>query len=150
VIGYALFLRITLIPQYAAVTLPSMLLLGAACALAFPSLNIQATNGVADHEQGMVSGLLNTSIQVGGAVFLAVVTAVITAGGRGGRVPAAGTRQFPARPDRRHGDRPRGAADHPRRSAPPPRAAAHHPGREVRPRGGRGGAGLGRRLSRDV
>lgn len=28
----------------------------------------------------MVSGLLNTSVQVGGAIFLAVVTAVVTAG----------------------------------------------------------------------
>ncbi|MEV7239389.1 hypothetical protein AB0N06_37650 [Streptomyces sp. NPDC051020] len=37
-----------------------------ACALTFPSLNIQATNAVDDEEQGMVSGLLNTSIQVGG------------------------------------------------------------------------------------
>ncbi len=82
VLGYALFLRADLDPQYAAVILPSMLLIGAACALVFPSLNIQATNGVADHEQGMVSGLLNTSIQVGGALFLAIVTAVVTAGGR--------------------------------------------------------------------
>ncbi len=81
VVGYALFLRISLVPQYAAVILPSMLLIGAACALVFPSLNIQATNGVDDREQGMVSGLLNTSIQVGGAFFLAVTTAVITAGG---------------------------------------------------------------------
>ncbi|WP_369381410.1 MFS transporter [Streptomyces sp. cg36] len=83
VAAYALFLRIDLDPQYAVVILPSMLLLGAACALVFPSLNIQATNGVDDSEQGMVSGLLNTSIQVGGAIFLAVVTAVITAGDRG-------------------------------------------------------------------
>ncbi|MET8581397.1 MFS transporter [Streptomyces collinus] len=79
VAGYALFLRIDLDPVYAAVILPSMLLIGAACALVFPSLNIQATNGVEDHEQGMVSGLLNTSVQVGGAIFLAVVTAVVTA-----------------------------------------------------------------------
>jgi MFS family permease len=79
VVGYALFLRISLDPGYAAVILPSMLLIGAACALVFPSLNIQATNGVDDHEQGMVSGLLNTSVQVGGAIFLAVVTAVVTA-----------------------------------------------------------------------
>ncbi|CAG6392531.1 MFS transporter [Streptomyces cocklensis] len=79
VTGYALFLRIDLHPSYAAVILPSMLLLGAAFALAFPSLNIQATNGVKDEEQGMVSGLLNTSFQVGGAIFLAVVTAVVTA-----------------------------------------------------------------------
>ena len=86
-VAYALFLQIDLTPSYAAVILPSMLLLGAACALVFPSLNIQATNGVEDHEQGMVSGLLNTSIQVGGAIFLAVVTAVITAGGGTGRSP---------------------------------------------------------------
>jgi MFS family permease len=79
VAGYALFLRVNLDPVYAAVILPSMLLIGAACALVFPSLNIQATNGVEDHEQGMVSGLLNTSVQVGGAIFLAVVTAVVTA-----------------------------------------------------------------------
>ncbi|MFD6418539.1 MFS transporter [Streptomyces sp. NPDC060194] len=89
VVGYALFLRISLAPAYASVILPSMLLIGAACAVAFPSLNIQATNGVDDHEQGMVSGLLNTSVQVGGAVFLAVVTAVITGGGGSGASPEA-------------------------------------------------------------
>ncbi|MFE6402233.1 MFS transporter [Streptomyces alboflavus] len=79
VASYGLFLRIDLTPTYVAVILPSMVLLGIACALVFPSLNIQATNGVDDHEQGMVSGLLNTSIQVGGAVILAITTAVITA-----------------------------------------------------------------------
>jgi hypothetical protein len=56
-----------------------MLLVGAAFALTFPSLNVQVTKGVDEHEQGMVSGLLNTSVQVGGALFLAVVTAVLTA-----------------------------------------------------------------------
>lgn len=89
VVGYALFLRVDLDPVYAAVILPSMLLIGAACALVFPSLNIQATNGVADHEQGMVSGLLNTSVQVGGAIFLAVVTAVVTAGAPADPTPQA-------------------------------------------------------------
>ncbi|NJP43856.1 MFS transporter [Actinacidiphila epipremni] len=86
VVGYVLFLRIDLHPSYAALILPSMLLLGGAFATAFPALNIQATNGVKDQEQGMVSGLLNTSFQVGGAIFLAVVTAVVTAhaGGPGG------------------------------------------------------------------
>ncbi|MFK4104750.1 MFS transporter [Streptomyces sp. NPDC019531] len=79
VVGYLLFLRIDLAPVYASVILPTMLLVGAAFALTFPSLNVQATNGVDEHEQGMVSGLLNTSVQVGGALFLAVVTAVLTA-----------------------------------------------------------------------
>ncbi|MCX3062223.1 MFS transporter [Streptomyces beihaiensis] len=90
VAGYALFLRIDLHSAYAAAILPTMLLIGAACALVFPSLNIQATNGVDDDEQGMVSGLLNTSVQVGGALFLAVVTAVVTAGSPGeGATPDA-------------------------------------------------------------
>jgi MFS family permease len=79
VAGYLLFLPIDLDPVYAAVILPTMLLVGAGFALTFPSLNVQATSGVDEHEQGMVSGLLNTSVQVGGAIFLAVVTAVITA-----------------------------------------------------------------------
>ncbi|MEW1926112.1 MFS transporter [Streptomyces sp. NPDC088360] len=83
VASYTLFLRVSLNPSYASMILPSMILLGFACALVFPSLNIQATNGVHDDEQGMVSGLLNTSIQVGGAIFLAVVTAVITAASHG-------------------------------------------------------------------
>ncbi|MFJ8492747.1 MFS transporter [Streptomyces sp. NPDC094038] len=89
VVGYALFLRVDLSPAYAAAILPSMLLIGAACALVFPSLNIQATNGVDDHEQGMVSGLLNTSVQVGGAIFLAIVTAVVTAGAPADATPQA-------------------------------------------------------------
>lgn len=89
VAGYALFLRVDLHPVYAAVILPTMLLIGAACALVFPSLNIQATNGVDDHEQGMVSGLLNTSVQVGGAIFLAVVTAAVTANSSEGSSPQA-------------------------------------------------------------
>jgi len=38
---------------------------------------------VADHEQGLASGILQTSFQVGGAIVLAVVTAVIDARGAG-------------------------------------------------------------------
>ena len=80
VIGYVLFLRIGEHPNYAATILPSMLLLGLGFALAFPALNIQATNGVSDSEQGLASGLVQTAFQVGGAIALAVITAVITAG----------------------------------------------------------------------
>jgi MFS family permease len=91
VTGYVLFLRIDLNPVYASVILPTMLLVGSGFALTFPSLNVQATNGVDEHEQGMVSGLLNTSVQVGGAIFLAVVTAVVTANApeRGNASPQA-------------------------------------------------------------
>jgi predicted MFS family arabinose efflux permease len=79
--GYAWFLRVGPAPDYPAVILPSLLLIGAAFGLGFAALNVQATAGVADHEQGVASGMLQTSMQVGGAVVLALVTAVIDARG---------------------------------------------------------------------
>ena len=81
VAGYVLFLRTGPVPDYPAVILPSLLLIGAAFGLGFSSLNVQATAGVADHEQGLASGILQTSFQVGGAMVLAAVTAVIDARG---------------------------------------------------------------------
>jgi EmrB/QacA subfamily drug resistance transporter len=89
VIGYALFLRIDEHSSYAGSVLPSMILLGIGFTLAFSSLNIQATAGIADDEQGLAGGLLNTSLQVGGAIGLAVVTAVLTANGGREASPAA-------------------------------------------------------------
>jgi MFS family permease len=84
VAAYLLFLRVEPGMNYANFLLPTMLLLGVGFALAFPSINAQATAGVAPHEQGLASGLVNTSIQVGGAIALAVITAVL------GNRPAAG------------------------------------------------------------
>src|SRR5439155_531802 len=75
--------------SYGALLLPTVLLIGIGFALSFPSLNIQATAGVADHEQGLASGLVNTSFQVGGAVVLAVVSAVIGNGAVGNSPGAA-------------------------------------------------------------
>jgi MFS family permease len=80
VAGYALFLRVDAVP-YVLTVLPTMLLIGGGFALCFPSLNMQATAGVADHEQGLASGLVNTSFQIGGAVVLAVVSAVASGSG---------------------------------------------------------------------
>jgi EmrB/QacA subfamily drug resistance transporter len=81
VAGYALFFLVDESSSYLTSVLPSMILIGIGFMLAFPALNIQATAGVADHEQGLAGGLLNTSVQIGGAVTLAVVTAVVTANG---------------------------------------------------------------------
>lgn len=77
-LGYLLFLRIDVQANYAAAILPSVLLLGVGFALAFPSLNIEATAGVADEEQGLASSLLQSSFQIGSAIVMAAVTAVIT------------------------------------------------------------------------
>jgi sugar phosphate permease len=56
-----------------------VLLGGFGFALAYGPLNIAATSGVAAHEQGLASGLVNTSFQFGGAFVLAVATAVMNA-----------------------------------------------------------------------
>jgi EmrB/QacA subfamily drug resistance transporter len=81
--GYALALRIGDHFSYASMLLPSILLLGLGFGLAFPTLNMEATSGVADHEQGLASALVNTSFQLGGAVVLAIVTAVVATRGAG-------------------------------------------------------------------
>jgi EmrB/QacA subfamily drug resistance transporter len=80
-VGYtAIALRgIDIAPSYILELLPTMLLLGFGFALSFPTLNIAGTSGVGDHEQGLASGLVQTSFQVGGAIGLAVVSAIITA-----------------------------------------------------------------------
>jgi len=83
--GYLLLLRLTQTPAYAGVLLPTMLLVGVGIGVSFPALNIQATNGVAEHEQGLAAGLVQSSLQLGGAVVLAVVSAIVSANaGRAG------------------------------------------------------------------
>jgi MFS family permease len=77
-LGYILFLRVGTTPDYAVDILPSILLLGVGFALAFPSINVQATAGIRNTEQGLAAGLIQTSTQVGAALVLAVTTAVIS------------------------------------------------------------------------
>jgi Na+/melibiose symporter-like transporter len=77
VAGYVLFLRVSPSLPYTDFMLPTMLLLGLGFGVTFAALNSQATAGIVDHEQGLASGLLNTSLQVGGALVLAVVTAIL-------------------------------------------------------------------------
>jgi len=88
--AYAVFLRAGVTPDYPAVMLPTMLLVGLAFGLGFSALSVAATDGMPDNEQGLAASLFQTSFQVGGALVLAVVTAVVDAGG-GGRLgtPAA-------------------------------------------------------------
>jgi MFS family permease len=86
--GYGLFLRVSPSMSYWNFLLPTMILLGVGFALCFPAINSQATAGIADEEQGLASGLVNTSIQIGGAVVLATITAII--GGGSGAAPHSG------------------------------------------------------------
>lgn len=89
-LGYVLFLRVGTTPNYALDILPSIILLGIGFALAFPSINVQATAGIRDSEQGLAAGLIQTSTQVGAALVLAVTTAMVSGGhSDGGTVPSA-------------------------------------------------------------
>ncbi|MBF6065057.1 MFS transporter [Nocardia terpenica] len=81
-IGYLLFLRMNTAPSYWAVILPAVLLIGIGW-IGFPAINIQATNGIHDDEQGLAAGVLQTSMQVGAAIVLAINTAIISSGKHG-------------------------------------------------------------------
>ena len=90
-IAYIVFLRAGIRPDYPAVMLPATLLIGLAFGLGFSSLSVAATAGVPDAEQGLAASLFQTSFQVGGAVVLAVVTAVVDASGAGRAASATAT-----------------------------------------------------------
>ncbi|NUS72846.1 MAG: MFS transporter [Corynebacteriales bacterium] len=76
--SYALFLRVGMDWTYAAM-LPTVVGLGTAFALAYGPLTIAATEGIAEEEQGLASGLFYTSWQVGSALGLSAVTAISVA-----------------------------------------------------------------------
>jgi MFS family permease len=74
-VAYALFLPLGGDWAYP-MMLPTLILTGLAFALAYGPLTIAATDGVAEAEQGVAGGLLNSSFQFGSALGLALVTAV--------------------------------------------------------------------------
>ncbi|WP_424534877.1 MFS transporter [Sphaerisporangium viridialbum] len=80
--SYLLMLRIGPEPDLWTVLLPASLLWGLGFALSISALMVAGTSGVADHEQGVAAGLLTSSLQVGGAFGLAVVTVAIVPGTR--------------------------------------------------------------------
>jgi len=67
-------------PDLWGVLLPASVLWGVGFALSISALMVAGTSGVADEEQGLAAGLLNSSLQVGGACGLAVLTAAIGPG----------------------------------------------------------------------
>jgi EmrB/QacA subfamily drug resistance transporter len=58
--------------------LPSMILIGLGAGLGFPSLMTLAMSGVIESDSGLASGLVNTSVQVGGAIGLAILATFAT------------------------------------------------------------------------
>lgn len=77
-VAFALFLPMTADWSYFAM-LPSLVAMGFAFTLAYGTFAIAATDGVEEPEHGLAGGLLYTSFQVGGALGLALVSAVLVA-----------------------------------------------------------------------
>jgi predicted MFS family arabinose efflux permease len=63
---------------YVAHVLPVMVLLGFGAGLSFPALMQLSMSGATDSDAGLASGLVNTSLQVGGALGLAVLATLST------------------------------------------------------------------------
>jgi EmrB/QacA subfamily drug resistance transporter len=87
-LAYVLFLNIGADSDYLTAMLPTFILAGIGFTLTFGPVNVAATNGVAANEQGLASGLVQTSLQLGGAVGLAIATAVINSGTAGSSAAA--------------------------------------------------------------
>ena len=73
VVGLGWLTRVPVDASYAVDLFPSMVLLGVGAGLTFPALSTLAMSGATPSDAGLASGLLNTTVQVGGAVGLAVL-----------------------------------------------------------------------------
>ena len=71
--GLILFTRAPVDGSYVTDVLPVMLLIGTGAAVCFPSLMTLAMSGATPEDAGLASGLVNTTVQVGGALGLAVL-----------------------------------------------------------------------------
>jgi EmrB/QacA subfamily drug resistance transporter len=78
VVGLAWLTRVPVDAGYVVDLLPSMVLLGIGAGLTFPALSTLAMSGATQSDAGLASGLLNTTVQVGAAVGLAVLATLST------------------------------------------------------------------------
>jgi EmrB/QacA subfamily drug resistance transporter len=76
--GLLLFARAPVEANYLTDVMPVMLLLGTGAGLAFPALMTLAMSGATESDAGLASGLVNTTVQVGGAIGLAVLATLAT------------------------------------------------------------------------
>jgi len=76
--GMVVFSQISVGGSYWTSVLPGMVLVGTGAGLSFPSVMTLAMGGVRPEEAGLASGLVNTTLQVGGAIGLAVLATLST------------------------------------------------------------------------
>src|SRR5207302_2446547 len=71
--GLLLFTQAPVAGGYVSHVLPVMILLGGGAGLCFPALMTLSMSGATQEDAGLASGLVNTTMQVGGALGLAVL-----------------------------------------------------------------------------
>jgi len=76
ILGLLFFARVPVHGSYAADVLPGMLLSSLGMGAVFMTTTLVATTGLDDEDQGLASGLFNTSQQVGGALGLAILSTI--------------------------------------------------------------------------
>jgi MFS family permease len=76
--GLALFSQVPVDGDYVTDILPSMVLFGVGAGLAFPAMATLAMTGANASDSGLLSGLVNTTQQVGGALGLAILATLAT------------------------------------------------------------------------
>ena len=79
-VGYLLLSRISLTESYIGGLLGPMLLIGFGAAFNFTSTNIAVLMGARRGEEGLASGLINTSRQIGGPIGIVVLLTIATFG----------------------------------------------------------------------
>jgi EmrB/QacA subfamily drug resistance transporter len=72
-VGLAWFTQAPVDGIYAVNVLPVMVVMGIGCGVAFPALMTLSMSGATPEDAGLASGLVNTTVQVGAAVGLAVL-----------------------------------------------------------------------------
>ncbi|HXM56859.1 MAG TPA: DHA2 family efflux MFS transporter permease subunit [Candidatus Dormibacteraeota bacterium] len=78
VAGLALFARAPMDARYVVDLLPSMVLIGVGGGLSFPAVMTLGMSDATASDSGLISGLVNTTAQVGGSLGLAVLATLAT------------------------------------------------------------------------
>ncbi len=84
VLGMLLFARMPVGGSYLTDVLPGMVLASLGMGAVFMPLTLVATTGLEDEDQGLASGLFNTSQQIGGALGLAILSTIAAGRTHGG------------------------------------------------------------------
>jgi MFS family permease len=88
-LGMVWFARAPVHASYPVDVMPAMVMIGIGCGICFPSLMTLSMSGATPSDAGLASGLVNTTVQVGGALGLAVLATVAAHHSHGSATAAA-------------------------------------------------------------